>query len=56
MSYIVTDTRADQRQIGAWVDRQTHDEFEILAKGQGMTKARLAQKIIDEFVARSLSK
>ncbi len=47
---VFTDPRASQRQVGAWVDRQTHDEFEIIAKKRGLSKAKLAQQIIEEFI------
>ncbi len=51
---IVTDPRAAQKQIGTWVDRQTHDEFALMAKDAGVTKAELLRQMIEARVSLSV--
>lgn len=50
MGVVVTDPRASQRQLGTWVDRQTHDEFEILARESSMSKAEFLRRLIEDHV------
>lgn len=46
----------DQRIISTWLQRQIHDEFEILAKQNGKSKARLWRELIEQFVESELKK
>lgn len=60
MSYVVNHSadRNRQRLVSTWIDRQTHDEFEILAKSRGTTKAALWRQLIEnevQFALRSTS-
>jgi hypothetical protein len=50
----VTDPRAHHRNIAAWVERQMHDEFEIIAKRRGLSKGGLVRKLIEREVQRVL--
>jgi DNA-directed RNA polymerase specialized sigma subunit len=50
----VTDPRATRRNIAAWVERQVHDEFELIAKSRGKSKGELVRDLIQREVDEQL--
>jgi hypothetical protein len=50
----ISDSRCPERQITTSVDRQTHDEFELIARQKGTSKAAYLRDIVVREVAAHL--
>lgn len=44
-----------RRQVTTCVDRQVHDEFEIICKDKGVSKSEYLRQLVEGTVARHLS-
>lgn len=52
----ICDPRSPERQITTNVDRQTHDEFELIVRQRGISKAAYLREIVKREVSAHLSK
>jgi predicted DNA-binding protein len=51
---IVCNPRTSRRNVAAWVERQVHDEFQILCHARGITKSEYVREFIEREVQAHL--